>query len=160
MSGPELTGGQVTDTDSKLLILAENAHDIVIPGLIHPLGDHIRSRSDHADHVPLYNAFGCLGIFHLFADCHPVALLHQLVDVGLTGMKWHTAHGSPLLLPAISAGQGDLQLLGCLQRIIEEHLIEISQPVEQNTIFVFIFYLKVLLHHRSQFCHDYAILPR
>ncbi len=54
-------------------------------------------------------------------------------------MVGDAAHGCPLVQPALLAGQGHIQLLGRGDGVVKEHFIKISQPVKQNTVFIFLF---------------------
>ena len=65
----------------------------------------------------------------------------------------HAAHRCTFSLTAVAAGQRQLQLAGDQLGIVKEHFVKIAQTVKQNVIFIFVFDLKILLHHGRQFSH-------
>ena len=68
-------------------------------------------------------------------------------------MERDTAHRCTFSLTAVAAGQRQLQLAGDQLGIVKEHFVKIAQTVKQNVIFIFVFDLKILLHHGRQFSH-------
>ena len=74
-------------------------------------------------------------------------------DIAFRRMVGYAAHGGPFLQPAVPPGEGQLQLPGGQDRIVEEHLIEVPQPEKQDVILMLVFDSKVLLHHWGQLCH-------
>ena len=108
-----------------------------------------RTGRDHAHHVALDKPLGGGRIFDLLANGHLVALGDQLTDIPLRRMERHAAHGCALGLAAIAAGQRQLQLARGGDGIVKEHLVKVTQAVKQKIILIFIFDLKILLHHGS-----------
>ena len=111
------------------------------------LCDH-RARRHHPDDLPLHQPLGGGRIGHLFADSHLVALLDQLLQVAVHRVIGHAAHGRPLGKAAILACQRQLQLPGDQLGVLEEHLIEVPQAIEQDRTGVLLLDVQVLLHHR------------
>ena len=105
-------------------------HNIIIFCLIKSLGVEIRTGGDHPDHFPLYNTLGFFRILHLLADRHLISLFHQTVDISIRCMKGDAAHGRPLLQAAVLSRQSQLQFSGHGFRILEKHLVKISQTVK------------------------------
>ena len=62
-------------------------------------------------------------------------------------MHGHAAHGDIVAQMPAPFGQGDIQGLGRLYRVIEEHFIEIAHAVKQQTIVILLFYRQELFHH-------------
>ena len=107
---PELSRGQVADSDTEFVILAENAHNIVVSALVQTLGQRIGTRRHHPDDVSFYDSLCRLRILHLLADGDAVSPLHQFIDIRFAGMKRNAAHRRPLLLTAVLSRQSNLQL--------------------------------------------------
>ena len=124
-----------------------DTHDIIIFGFIHHLAVQDRARRDHPNHLPPDQPFGLLRVFCLLADGHLVALCHQTVQIPVHGMIRDAAHGRPFIQPAAFPGQGQLQFPGHCNCVLEEHLIEIPQPVKQDAAGVFLFRIHIFLHH-------------
>ena len=51
-----------------------------------------RSRRNNFNNLALNNAFGELGILHLFANSDAIAFFYQLGDIAVHRMIRHTAH--------------------------------------------------------------------
>ena len=111
------------------------------------------SGRDDAHHIPFHQSDGILRILHLLTDHHFIALVHQLSDIAVGRMVGHTAHGRPLFQAAVSSGQGQLQLFGCLFGIVKKHLVKIAEPVKNQSVRILFFHFKILLHHGGK-CHN------
>ena len=72
-------------------------------------------------------------------------------------MPGHTAHGHGVLRVPAATGQGDLQFTGRGDGIVEEKLVKVAHPIEQQRIRVVGLDAQILLEHGSQlgsfFCH-------
>ncbi len=106
---------------------------------------------DNADDVPLDKPLRQRRILHLLTDGDLVALGDQARHISLIGVERHAAHGGALLLAAVFAGQCQLQFARGCQRVIIEHLIEVSDAVKQDLVWMLFFDFKILLHH-GRYC--------
>ena len=124
------TGGHICKSDPESVGNIGHGHDIVVFRLIQCLGIEVGSRRHHPNHFPLYNTLGQPGIFHLFTDGDLISFLHQPVDIIIRCMKGDAAHGRPLGQTTILSRESQLQFSGYSFRILEKHLIEVSQTVK------------------------------
>ena len=92
-------------------LVADGAQEVVAGFIQHGVLHH-GARGDNPDDVPLYQALGQFGVLQLLADGHLIALCHQLGDVAFGAVEGHAAHGGALLLAALPASEGELQLPG------------------------------------------------
>ena len=129
------------------------AAEKVVPVFIQHGGFHDRTRCHASDDLALDQTFCLFRVLHLLTDCNFVTLLHQLGNIAFRTVIRYAAHRCTFSLTAVAAGQRQLQLAGDQLGIVKEHFVEIAQTVKQNIIFIFVFDLKILLHHGRQFSH-------
>ena len=149
----EITGRHIRGRDTVFVRQIDDAHQIIVLRLVERLHINVRSRCYHADHFALYNAFGQLRIFHLFADGNFVPLLYKAVDIRIRRMKRDATHRSALLKTAAFSGQCQFEFPRYRLGIVKKHLIEIAETIKQNTIFIFFLCLQIMLHHWCNFLH-------
>jgi hypothetical protein len=65
-------------------------------------------------------------------------------------MHRHPAHGNVGILVLAPLGQGDVERGRRLHRVVEEKLVEVTHPVEQEILVVGLLDLEVLRHHRRR----------
>ena len=75
-----------------------------------------------------------LGIFHLVADGHAVALLDQARDVAFGGVIRHAAHGDGCAFFLVAGGERDFQFARGDDGVFEEQLVEIAQAEHQQRV--------------------------
>ena len=143
-----IAGGNVAGADAEYVPHIDDPHKVVVLRFVKGLAAGDGSRGHHPDHLPLYQPFGLLGVLHLLGDGHLVSLLNQLVQVGIHSVIGDAAHGRPLRKAALLSGQRQLQLPGGGHGILKEHLVEIAQPVEKETVGILLLRLHVMSHHR------------
>ena len=103
--------------------------------------------SDHPNHLPLHHPLGGARILHLLAEGYPEALLHQAGDVGGAGVVGDPAHGDGVPVLVLRArGQGDLEGPRRHHRVLEEQLVEIPHPKEEQGVRMLGLHPVVLLH--------------
>jgi hypothetical protein len=89
--------------------------------------------------------------FELIAKGHAVALLDQFGAVALSGMVGDARHRHPSdCFAALLTCEGELQHSGEFDRVFEEALEEITEPVEQHPFGVGCFELHVMAQHRGE----------
>ena len=64
----------------------------------------------------------------------------------------NTTHGNWLVIAFPTISQGDIEQLGCFNRIIHKEFIKITHAIKQQHIHKIGFDFEVLLHHRSVLC--------
>ena len=132
---------------------SEHAAEEVIAALVQHGRLQHGARRHAPDDLALYQPFGLLGVLHLLADGDLIPLCHELGDIALRAVVGHAAHGRALLLSAVAAGERQVQFLRDQLGVLKKHLIEIAQTVHQDIVLVFVFDLKILLHHGRELCH-------
>ena len=68
-------------------------------------------------------------------------------------MVRHAAHRGAFTESAVLARQRQFQLARSSPRVIEEHLIKVTEAEEKNAVLIFRLGIKVLLHHRCDARH-------
>ena len=132
-------GGDIRKAQTRFLSFEEDAGNVVIAVILQHAALNDRAGRDHADDVPLDKALGLGRVFHLLTDGHLVALGDQPRHIALVAVEGHAAHGRPLFHAALLAGQGQIQLFGCREGIIKEHLVKIADAVKQNFVLYVVF---------------------
>jgi hypothetical protein len=149
----EIAGRDVEPSEAERAADVGQRHQIVVAARIEQrvLGD--RAGGDDADHLAADDGLGAallrLGrILHLLADGDLEALADQLRKIGIGGVGGHAAHGYVLAAVLAALGEGDVERLRRLHRIVEEQLVEIAHAVEQQAIGVRPLGREVLRHRR------------
>ena len=143
----KVAGGNVHRSQAQSGTVRKNgAQEVVFPRL-QQVAVAQGAGGDDPGHLPLHQLPGGLGVFDLVADGHPVAFADQLGDIGVGTVVGNPAHGDGGPLFLVARGQGDLQLAGGHHGIVEEHLVEVAQPEEQNGAGNRLLDLMVLGHH-------------
>ena len=95
--------------------------------------------------------FAAAGILDLIADGHAQPVADQLGDVAVGGVIRHAAHRRLVLLPLVARGQDEVEQRRRLLRVLEKHLVEIAEAVEEDGVGNLALDLEVLLEHRGEF---------
>ena len=156
----ELSGGELAESDAGGIAGEKDGTDIVaaLIGKHGTVSDG--ARSDDADDVALHETLGQGGILQLLTDGDLVSPGDELGDVPLSAVVRHTAHGGALLRVlniAVAGGERQIQLPGGGDGIIVEHLIEIAEAEEEQTVIVLLLDLLVLPLHRREFSHGFPL---
>ena len=147
LSAEHLAGGNIAEAHTGTPGVQINRSDKVVAGLFQHGAFQHGAGGDFPDDLPAHQALGLCRIFHLLTDGNLVALGHQTGDIALGAVIGHTAHGCPLSLSAIPAGESQIQLPGHGFGVLKEHFVKVAQAIHQNAILVVIFHIQVLLHH-------------
>ena len=123
-------GGDIRKADPRLVPLQKEAGDVVVAVVLQHTALDDGAGSHHPDDVPLDQALGGGRVFHLLADGHLVPFGDQPGHIGLIAVEGHPAHGGPLFQAALLAGEGEVQLPGGCDGIVEKHLIKIADAVK------------------------------
>ncbi len=108
---------------------------------------------DEADDVPPHDALAAallgLGrVFELFADRDAMTLRDQAVQIFVGAVHRHAAHRDVLAEVLAALGQHDAERTARDLGILEEQLVEVAHPVEQQAARIGGLDLEVLLHDR------------
>ena len=112
------------------------------------LGIEDRAGGDDPRDVPADQPLGGARILHLVADGHLSARVDQSGDVMLDALVRNAAHGSFHVGVLVAGRQGDPEKGGRLAGIVEEHLVEIAHPVQQDGVRSPALHLEILPEHR------------
>ena len=115
------------------------------------IGD--RARCDHPYHRALDRSLGLGWIADLLADRHRLALAHQACEIVVDALHRNARHRDRRSGGLPACGQRDVEQLRSLARILEEELVEVSHPIEQQRVRMLGLQAEVLLHHRGMVCH-------
>ena len=89
-------------------------------------------------------------ILELLADRDAMAKRDQPVEVVVGALDRHAAHADVLAVVLAALGEHDAERAARDLRVVEEELVEVAHPVEQQAIRVGRLDLEVLRHHRRQ----------
>ena len=93
-----------------------------------------RARSDDLDDVPLHDPPGLRRVLELLADRHAAAHLEQARDVVVHCLHGDAREGNIPLSAVVPRGERESQQTASLLRVLEEHLVEIADPEEEERI--------------------------
>jgi len=157
----QVAGAHVEEGGAEAVAALEDAGDeiVVLRLQHHVLGDGA-GRDDPGD-LPL-DQLARTGFLELVADGHLVPLLDEAGDIAVHGVVRHAAHGDGLaVLVLVAGGEGDLELPGGDDGILEEHLVEVAQAEQDDLAGQLPLDVVVLAHHRGQVVgHRRALLVR
>jgi hypothetical protein len=133
LKGTEVSGGGVQESRSVSAVACAHRHQPRCATCVQRVLVQDRARSDDADDLPADDARARAGRLDLLADGHLVAGLQELRQVAACGVKGHAAHGNPVgaLAPG---GERDAEQLGGTDRVLEEELVEIAEPEEEEGV--------------------------
>ena len=86
--------------------------------------------TEECDLLVLDEALGLCRVFHLLTDGDLIALRDEAGHIALVAVEWYAAHGRTLFKAALLAREGQIQLPRSCERIVEEHLVEVTDAVE------------------------------
>ncbi len=113
-----------------------------------------RAGGDNSRHVALHQALGLPRVFHLLANCHTQTQRYQLAQITFQLMVRKAGHGNGVFA-FVAAGQRQAQQPGGSASVVEEQLVEISHPEQQQCVRASRLGFLILPHHRSV-CHGEA----
>ena len=154
-SGGNRARGHVSKANAALEFSYVNGAKIVIVTLAQHTGFKQRTRGNHAYNVAAHKSLGGCRILHLLADSYLKAFCNKLCYIGVCRVERNSAHRRALGLTAVLPRQGQVD---CRRRrlcVVVEHLVKVSNAVKKQEVLILIFYLEILLHHRS-----HGVLPR
>ena len=123
-------GGNVREAEACCTAFQENTRNIVVFVILKHTALNDGAGRDHADDVALDEALGLCRVFHLLTDGDLIALRDEAGHIALVAVEWYAAHGRTLFKAALLAREGQIQLPRSCERIVEEHLVEVTDAVE------------------------------
>ncbi len=128
------------------LVLAHGAEEAGLAGIEHLVVEDHAGRH-HPGHLALHD--GRLPrLLDLVADGDLEPLLQEARHVSASGVVGHPAHRD-LVVPLRARRQRDLERLRGGHGVLEEHLVEVAEPEEEDGVRVPRLRLEVLAHHRG-----------
>ena len=123
-------GGDIRKAKARCAAFQKNTRNVVVFVILkHTVLDDGAGR-DHADDVAFHKTLGLGRVFHLLTDGDLVALRDEAGHVALIAVERYAAHGRALFEAALLAREGQIQLPRDCERIVEEHLVEVTDAVE------------------------------
>ena len=150
----EFPRGYVDEGQRKAAAPDGQRREIIVLLGIEVLRVEDEAGGDHAGHLPLHHPLGKFRILHLLADGHLEPFFDQFCDVGGCRMVGKTAEGDGVLPVLVPRRQRDLEDPGGGHGILEEHLIEVAHPEEDDAVGVALLHLHILAHGRAQVVHS------
>ena len=126
LAGREVDGGEPergVSGDRDDVVVAARREELVLED---------RARSDDLDDVPLHDPPGLRRILELLADRHATAHFEQAGDVLVHGLHGDAREGDVPLSAVVPGGEGESQQAAPLLRVLEEHLVEVADPEEEE----------------------------
>ena len=160
----DLPGRDVAPGQCAVAAHLREAGQIVVPPRFQQrvLGE--RSGGDEAHDLAAHHGlrsallrFG--GVFHLLAHRDAEALADEREQVVLGGVDGHAAHRDVRAAVLAALGERDVERLGRGHGIVEEHLVEVAHPVEEQRIGMRALDLQILRHHRRDGVRAHAAVP-
>ena len=154
--GPNLHDAGAQATGRKLegrhAAVRRNAHEEVFCSRIERIGFEAQPRSHHPDHLAGNDPLGSRGVADLFADGDLFAMPKQCREVARRRVVRHAGHRNLVALRVRPArGQGDVEDRRRATRIVEEHLVEITETKEDDRVGMLPFGPQELTHDRGVF---------
>ena len=133
--------------------VAEGAGDVIVLFFVDQVIFDERARRNDADDVPFDHPLTGRRLGQLLADGDLLAHADQAGDIRVRRMKGNAAHRRALFQAAVAPGQRQIEELRDLLRVLKKHLIKISQPIKHDAVFVLLFDLEIVPHHRRKSAH-------
>ena len=127
----ELAGRQIRHGDPQRVRARDTNDEVVAPRVQEDILDR-RAGGDDRDDFAAHQSLCLGGVFDLIAhgDAPPEA--HELREVFVDSLRGHACQRHVGAGPVIPAGQRDAQESAALLGILEEHLVEVSDPEEED----------------------------
>ena len=121
---------------------------VVVLARAHQVGVHGGAGGDDAGDLALDEFLGEPRVLHLVADGDAVSFLDEARDVAFGGMVGDAAHGDGRALFLVARGEGDFELAGGGDGVLEEELVEIAQAEHEQGLGHLLLDAVVLPHER------------
>jgi len=143
--GHEIAGGQIHQREAEGFPGGTNrGEEVVAFGHEHPLVEMRAGRQDLGDLA--FDEFAGPGVFKLVTDGDFPSGAEQPADVAVGGVMRQAAHRH-----AVARGERQIENLRARLRVLEKHLVKITEPEQQQRVLgQFAFDAAILRHHGSQ----------
>ena len=145
LADPELAGRDVREGEPERRPALDERQQEVVGGALEEGGVRHGAGGDDPDDLAPQELLAAAGRLHLLAEGDLLPRPHEPRDVGLGRVLGDAGH-----LGALPGGERDLEQPGPALGVLEEHLVEVAEPEEQEVIGIAPLQLLVLLHHRRQ----------
>ncbi len=143
----ELAGGRLQPRDTEARGAGLDGHEVRRFGGVEGGGFELGARRDDPNDLALDDSLRRPRVLHLLAEGHPETLPDEAGDVGGGGVVRDPAHRDRVAVLVLRAGgERDLERLRGDHRVLEEHLVEVAHPEEQQRVRVLRLHAVVLLH--------------
>ena len=144
----DLAGRCVGEAQARDLGLRPHGREKVVGRGVEELVGGDRAWRQDLRHAALDQALRARRVLELVADRDLVSEAQQPRDVGVALMPGHAAHRDRLGILPVARGEGETEELGSPDGVLEEHLVEVAQPEEQERVRMLGLDARVLLHER------------
>ncbi len=150
---PKCAGRDVDPSQRRFAAYLVEGGEVVVAAGVEQAFLGQRAGGDKPHDTALHHRLGAAllrfrRVFHLFADGDAEALADQRQQIALGGMDGHAAHRNIVAQMLAALGERDIERFGSGLRIVEEQLVEIAHPVEQQRFGVARLDVEILRHHR------------
>src|SRR6266446_3583152 len=145
LADPELAGRDVREGEPERAPGLDERQQEVVGGALEEGGVRHGAGGDDPDDLATQELLAAAGSLHLLAEGNLLPRPDQPRDVRLGRVMGDARH-----LGALPGGERDLEQPGPALGVLEEHLVEVAEPKEQEVIGIAPLQLLVLLHHRRQ----------
>ncbi len=143
----EAAAGDVQHGEAEQALVAEDRRQQVVAAFVEQRLVAHRAGGDDPHHLALHRPLAGGRVADLLADRHRLAELDQLGQVALRRMEGNACHRDRLAAGLAARGQGDVEQLGGLLRVLVEQLVEVAHAIEHQLVGVLMLQFEVLLHH-------------
>ena len=143
----EASGRQVDPSESRAIVVDEQAGEEVVRARVERVLFGDRARGDDAHDRAIDDALGLFGIRHLLADGDLVPLLDEAHQVPLHRLDRHAGHRQRVGRALRARGQRDPELARRDLRVVAEQLVEVAHPEEEQCIGLLLLGSPELVHH-------------
>ena len=148
LAGQELARRHVEQGDANAVgqgaTLRRDGEQVVVGGAGEIGGVGQRARRDHADDVALEELLALARRLHLLTDGDLLSGLYQARDVAIGRVVRDAGHRR-----ALPGGERDGQQPRAQLGVLQEELVEVAEPEQQQVVGKAALQLPVLLHHRG-----------
>ena len=123
-------GGDIRKAEACCAAFQKNTRNVVVFVILKHTALDDGAGRDHADDVAFHKTLGLGRVFHLLTDGDLVALRDEAGHIALIAVERYAAHGRALFEAALLAREGQIQLPRDCERIVKEHLVEVTDAVE------------------------------
>ena len=141
-------GRNIRKANSHTAFLKGNRSKIIVSRFVEHTAFNDRSRSYYSYNISFYKTLCGFRVFNLFANCDFMTVCNKPCYITLTTMIRYSAHRCSFFKSAVFPRQNKFKFFGNRFCVLEKHFVKIAKPEKQNAIFVLLFNVHILSHHR------------